>query len=830
MMITNKQNMRDLNQWVCWRLEERDGKPTKIPYSPLTDDRASSTNSNTWASYSEAVSAYKNRGYDGIGFVFTKEDDFVGVDLDDCFDPETGEVEPWAQEIIDELDSYTEISPSGTGVHILARAALPDGRNRKGPMEIYGHSRYFTMSGRHLEGTPRTIEHRQEQILALRHRVLREPVSDNSHKEPRPRIDSGLSEQEILMKAAAADNGDKFRRLWAGKTSGYASESEADQALCSLLAFWTDPDPGRLEQLFSQSALGGREKWRRRADYRQRTIARALDGRTEFYEPGRTVPINMKGTNDTNGTNTDSREYKELVELPDAPPFPVDALPESCRRFVREAAVSIGCAPDLVVVPLLGLLSSAIGNSRQVQLKRGWKESAALFAVVVAEPGDKKTPAQKVALAPLWQAQKRLKKEYQEEYEVYEEELRLWEAERKIAAKDGEPAPPKPKEPVLRSVVVDDVTVERLADILDENPRGVTSAQDELSGWVLSMNQYKAGGKGADRQFWLRVWSNAPVKVDRKSRKVPAIIAEPWISVVGSIQPEILPELDVGRNDGMLDRFLYSYPTPLGAKHTDEEVSVAAEHAVLKLYEKLAELSMPESDGEPFPASVPMTKEAWEVFKELADELTEEAHALGFPGRLRGVWSKLEAYLARLSLILALTRVVETAEREQIEPRDVLAASVMVDYFKAQASRVFAELHDFDSGNSLAAALGEFLKECDGRWEGTATQLGEELAKRNAQGVPHRPEELSKKVRAMAARSGAVDVQDGYRGKQRVLRIRSPKSTIGSVGAVGRERQNPDTTNSTNSTDGDSEGFPKKSSLIRTPEKTPLISDEWEEV
>jgi Protein of unknown function (DUF3987) len=109
-----------------------------------------------------------------------------------------------------------------------------------------------------------------------------------------------------------------------------------------------------------------------------------------------------------------------------------------------------------------------------VQLKRGWKESAALFAVVVAEPGDKKTPAQKAALAPLWQAQKRLKKQYQEEYEVYEEELRNWEAERKVSAKEGEPAPPKPKEPVLKSVVVDDVTVERLADILDENPRGVT--------------------------------------------------------------------------------------------------------------------------------------------------------------------------------------------------------------------------------------------------------------------------------------------------------------------------------------------------------------------
>jgi hypothetical protein len=476
------------------------------------------------------VSACKEQGYGGIGFVFTPEDDLCGVDLDGCLNPETGEIEDWAREIIEELDSYTEVSPSGTGVHILVRGELLEGRNRKGRFETYDRGRYFTVTGKHLSGTPKSIESRQEELQGVVRRVFgdssdpsvnghREPVGAKPTSEP---VDNGLSDNEIVQKASHASNGEKFRRLWAGDTSGYASGSEADQALCSLLAFWTGPDFGRIDALFRQAGLY-REKWER-ADYRNRTISKALESRTEFYEPARLVSLR---DNSVYSVNSNFEEGKEFVVLPEAPPFPVDALPKSCRRFVREAAVSIGCAPDLVAVPLLGLLSSAIRNSRQVQLKRGWKESAALFAVVVAEPGDKKTPAQKVALEPLWHAQKRFKKEYQEEYEVYEEELRHWEAERKVAAKEGEPAPPKPKEPVLKSVVVDDVTVERLADILDENPRGVTSAQDELSGWVLSMNQYKAGGKGADRQFWLRVWSNAPVKVDRKSRKVPAIIPEP---------------------------------------------------------------------------------------------------------------------------------------------------------------------------------------------------------------------------------------------------------------------------------------------------------------
>src|SRR5687767_5404260 len=132
MTAAQTQSIRDLRQWVCWRSEERDGKTTKIPYSPITGRKARSTDSETWGSYPEAVRAGKERGYDGIGFVFTAADPFCGVDLDRCLDPKTGQVEPWAREIVEELNSYAEVSPSGIGVHILVRATMPEGRNRKG--------------------------------------------------------------------------------------------------------------------------------------------------------------------------------------------------------------------------------------------------------------------------------------------------------------------------------------------------------------------------------------------------------------------------------------------------------------------------------------------------------------------------------------------------------------------------------------------------------------------------------------------------------------------------------------------------------------------------
>ncbi|MBA3610441.1 MAG: hypothetical protein H0W54_03360, partial [Rubrobacter sp.] len=243
-MVTDTENMRDLRQWLVWRSEERDGKPTKIPYSPLTGQRASSTTPETWAGYQEAVKAAKEHGYGGIGFVFTPEDALCGVDLDKCLDPETGEIEPWAQEVIEELKSYTEVSPSGTGVHILVKGELPAGRNRKGRFEAYDRGRYFTVTGKHLAGTPKSIESRQEELQGVVRHVFGGEASESANGHTKPvavteSVDNGLSDTEVVEKASASRNGEKFRRLWNGDTSDYGSHSEADLALCGMLAFWT---------------------------------------------------------------------------------------------------------------------------------------------------------------------------------------------------------------------------------------------------------------------------------------------------------------------------------------------------------------------------------------------------------------------------------------------------------------------------------------------------------------------------------------------------------------------------------------------------------------
>src|SRR5215217_7505231 len=303
-MVTDTLNMRELRQWLVWRSEERDGKLTKIPYSPLTGQRASSTTPETWSGYEEAVRACTEHGFGGIGFVFTPEDDLCGVDLDGCLDPETGEIESWAQEIIQDLDSYTEISPSGTGVHVLVRATLPEGRNRKGQFETYDRNRYFTVTGKHLAGTPQTIEGRQEELRAVVGRVFGEE-STNGHAKPvaaTELVNNGLSDSEVIQKALAASNGARFSRLWNGDTHEYGSHSEADLALCGMLAFWTGGDATRIDTLFRQSGLY-RKKWDRN-DYRNRTIREALSGKTEFYETPRSLKL-------ADGTERTSEEKEE---------------------------------------------------------------------------------------------------------------------------------------------------------------------------------------------------------------------------------------------------------------------------------------------------------------------------------------------------------------------------------------------------------------------------------------------------------------------------------------------------------------------------------------
>lgn len=148
-------DLREREQWVVWRYVLRDGKPTKQPIAAATGLPASSTDPATWATLDAALGRMARDDLPGVGFVFSPDDPYCGVDLDACRDPETGAVATWAATIAAELDGYAEVSPSGTGLKVIVRAALPGGKGRKDGrvgVELYDRGRFFALTGWRWEG------------------------------------------------------------------------------------------------------------------------------------------------------------------------------------------------------------------------------------------------------------------------------------------------------------------------------------------------------------------------------------------------------------------------------------------------------------------------------------------------------------------------------------------------------------------------------------------------------------------------------------------------------------------------------------------------------
>jgi primase-polymerase (primpol)-like protein len=140
------EELRVRPQWVVWRAVGE--KPDKVPYSARTGRNASSTDLMTWSTFEEALEAYKRGEFAGLGFMFSSGDPYTGIDLDNCVD-EDGEIAPWALEIIRYFDSYTELSASASGLHIIVCGDVPN--RRKGDIEVYGSRRFFTVTGHVVE-------------------------------------------------------------------------------------------------------------------------------------------------------------------------------------------------------------------------------------------------------------------------------------------------------------------------------------------------------------------------------------------------------------------------------------------------------------------------------------------------------------------------------------------------------------------------------------------------------------------------------------------------------------------------------------------------------
>lgn len=368
-----------------------------------------------------------------------------------------------------------------------------------------------------------------------------------------------------------------------------------------------------------------------------------------------------------------------LSELPPPAAFPMDVMPPDVRNFIREGAASLNCENDFFGVPILAAIGGVVGNTRRLQVKSGYLQSAALYAGYVARPGANKSAALRYVMAPISAAESAMRRQ----------------------STDGESWPSdqagEPPQAIKRLYTAGG-TIHGIARVLKHNPRGLIWAPDELKRVADVLNQYTSG-KGDDRVFLLSTWDHATHTDERGMAERAFRIDRPFLAIVGPIQPSTIYTL-MGESrrgaappdDGFFDRFLLSYPNQ--PKEKAEDWSAISNDAVYAWEQAVKRVLTwkPKADGTP--AIVHLGDSGREAYQRFTIEHADEVNAADFDDALRGHWSKLRGYCLRLSLIVrCLDCACEQIEEGEVTGDHVRRAAKLIAYFKSHARRVKSAVH-----------------------------------------------------------------------------------------------------------------------------------------
>lgn len=739
--------LRQGRHHVCWRWEwsnER-GEWAKVPKHPHGRN-ASSTDPETWSTFEDVLDAYQMGGFDGIGYVL-EGGDLVVIDLDECrVGDSPGEL---AAELDSRFRTYTEWSASGRGVHLWVAGRWNSTRKRCKEMEVYQTERYMTLTGRRVFDADH-VQLRQGELdyLAARYfPVEAKPAGTNGHSNGVHKPELGIDDAELIQMARDDPrHGAEFSALFdRGDLTGHNNDdSAADQALCNRLIYWTDHDRARADRLFRMSALW-RMKWdERRGEqtYGELTLAKADRDVQGGYRPR---PPRAKA----------EAAPRPAPEVPRTR-YPLDSLPRVLRNWTLAIADSLQTPPEVPATFALAVTSGAIGATRQIHLGRGWTQLAGLWAGVIAPPGvAKKSPSRKAASRPIHDWQQKLYREYRGAMAQYERDLEAWGNLPKDQRGD------KPEKPQFRHCVVNDVTIEKLAEILDQTPRGLLLERDELVGWVNAMNQYRSGA-GADRQHFLSIWSNEEIKVDRKSNPEPIYIRRPLVSILGGIQPSQVRKLGF-IDDGLFERMLWCWPTVTELrlpKETGPDQIAVDDYA--QLVTNLLQLGMNEFGD---PIDVFLTEKARRTW----DQLVEERLVKPFnrdPENGSRI-AKTTAHAGGLALLIHLARL-HSGDRIQddrlADEQAVEAAWELTSYYARQSDRVFGLAESTPQDEKSDKLIGWIVKR-----GGEATQ--HDIQKANLPGL-HKATYIAAALDDLEDRGyGTVFVEKVQGGTRRIFKV-----------------------------------------------------------
>ncbi|TWT86587.1 hypothetical protein Mal64_34140 [Pseudobythopirellula maris] len=390
-------------------------------------------------------------------------------------------------------------------------------------------------------------------------------------------------------------------------------------------------------------------------------------------------------------------------------PFPVEVLPEPVKGFVVEGAKAIGCDTSYIALPMLTAMAAAIGNSRRIELKKGWTEPAILWTAIVGDSGTMKSPAFELALGPVRRRQSQAMADHDANNTEYLAKKDFYDADKANRRKRGGegPQPDAPEAPIAVRYVADDLTIEALAGLLSNQPRGLLVARDELAGWFNSFDRYSQAS-GGDAARWLELHAGRSLMVDRKTGDKPTLfVPRAAVSIAGGIQPGVLrralsPQY---RESGMAARLLFASPPHLPKRWTEEEVDPNKTAAMERLFDRLYELDFEANErGDLEPRIASLSYRAKPVWIEFYNNHANEQAAM--TGELSAAWSKLEGYAARLALVIhyAVWAVKDSAlggdDPRIVEESSVVAGIKLAEWFKHEARRIYGDLHANEADRS----------------------------------------------------------------------------------------------------------------------------------
>lgn len=615
-------------QWVLWKLDLRDGKWTKPPFS-ISGRHARTNDPATWSSFEEAKKvALANPDYAGVGFCLSDADGLTGIDLDHCVDPETLEfTKPEAAEIVARFKgTRIERSPSGDGLRIWAKGkAKRSGKARQQSwIEVYTSpsSRYLTVTGHRWEGSAEEIMAQQAELDWL-HETYMDRSRQEQNQEKRNSSTTALTDRELIEKIRSSRQGAAFARLYGGEAG--EDHSVADFRLCSILAFWCGHDPERIDRIFRGSGLI-RAKWdevhsSEGLTYGQVTIAKAIEGCDTVYSARNSESERVTGGNDAERESRHSQHTRQSsdaeepiplrADLAPAKAYPVDTLGEILGDAVNALHEVVKAPLALCAQSVLAAASFAAQGHFDVMLPWRERKPLSLFLLTGGVSGERKSTLDNVVFGAAKTQEREDMERYQGDQEEYALRLAAYQhavdAAKKAATSGGKggttaedvlravtavgEAPPEPRLP-LRFVT--EPTVEGLFKLLSAGKPSVALFSDE-AGLLIGGHALNSDNALKTLSRWSKMWDGAPF--DRvRAKDGSSVLYGRRMALHQLAQPEVLAQLlsdHYANCQGFLSRCLVAWPeSAIGERiETGSEFQWAGSRsAVLRLYAVLKRL------------------------------------------------------------------------------------------------------------------------------------------------------------------------------------------------------------------------------------------------